>query len=78
VVCCALPVLLSAWVVTTLAGIGLRNWLIVLVGGLLAMFGLLRLLRCQEAASPPAKTHMPTSSTTSRLHHPSNQSDSDW
>jgi hypothetical protein len=45
VACCALPVVISAGVVTTLAGIGLRNWLIVLAGGGLAILGIARLLQ---------------------------------
>jgi hypothetical protein len=45
VLCCALPVLLSAGVVTTVAGIRLRNWLVVLVGGGLAILGSFRLRR---------------------------------
>jgi phosphotransferase system glucose/maltose/N-acetylglucosamine-specific IIC component len=36
VVCCGLPVLLSVGVGITVAGLGLRSWLLVLVGVVLA------------------------------------------
>jgi hypothetical protein len=45
VLCCAVPALLSAGVVTTLVGIGLRNWLIVLPGAGLAILGMHRVLQ---------------------------------
>jgi hypothetical protein len=43
--CCALPLLLSAGVATALAGLGLGNWLIVLLGAGLAVVGIGRIRR---------------------------------
>jgi hypothetical protein len=45
IACCAIPVLFSAGVATALAGIGLGNWLIIVLGAGLATIGAARIWR---------------------------------
>lgn len=53
-VCCGIPLLLSAGALGTLAGIGLRIWLIVAGGAVVAAVGLARWARNAASCNVPA------------------------
>ena len=66
--CCGAPVLLSAGVLTALAGLGLGSWLVLAIGAAVVVAALVRIARRTHAAATARSTDTERSETRIRSH----------